>query len=142
MLDKDTTGGKFMIAHFISFCKRVFLCRFFRNVSTRMEFLQSLIPRVCQQHRFWINVRCALFEETEVVCPAGAESCCDNFVFITDNELCLQGVSLLFSRIVLFLLVFTPLFFGRSIGLSATSMIVYLPSFFSRSVCLPLRWNL
>ena len=131
-----------VIVFLVVFPERVFLGCFFGKYGSGMEFLQSLIARITTHECIFVYMSIALLKQTEVVRPADAKAGGDDFVFFIGNELCLQCVTLLFARIVLFLLVFSPLFCGRSMGLSATSMTRYLSStFFSSRVCFPLRWS-
>ena len=119
-----------MVVYLVIFGERTLLRRLCRECGVLVQLLEPLVSRVSADQSTRLNVRRTLFAEAEVVCPAGVKRGRDDLVRSVYDALRLAGVPFLFTGIVLSLLVFSPFFCGRSIGLSATSMMAYRPSFF------------
>ena len=82
-----------------------------------MQFRDALIAAVGEQFKALMQVKFAVFVKSEIVCRATTVCRADDEPCAPVNDdLAFQGVALLFATVVAFLL-----FFGRSIGVSATS---------------------
>ncbi len=82
-----------------------------------MQFRDALIAAVGEQFKALMQVKFALFVKSEIMSRAATLRRADNLPCATiDDHLAFQSVALLFAAVIAFLL-----FFGRSIGVSATS---------------------
>src|SRR5215210_4366772 len=82
-----------------------------------MQFAQALIATVGQHLKALMQFKLALLIESKVMHGAAPVMSANNLMSLpVDNHLAFQGVALLFATVIGFLL-----FFGRSMGVSATS---------------------
>jgi len=98
-----------------------------------MEFANSNKPSIGYSANIRIYAGLRLFEQSEIMRPAStAHNSYDSFTSSDDRKLRFQGMAFLFAGIILFLLVFSvlywlpvtfPVFFGRSISRSVVSII-------------------
>jgi hypothetical protein len=94
------------------------LCPFFCGLRPfSMQFLQALIAALGQHLKALMRLKLALLIEREIMHQATPVIGANNLSNLpVDNHLAFQGVALLFATLIGFLL-----FFGRCIGVSATS---------------------
>ena len=125
-IDNPLTGYSPVVA-FIFLAKRLFLALFLWKFSIGMKTLDALVTRVSLGFGVWVQFHVGFFEQTEVVSSAMAEIRAYDPKWssirilmlgqLSYDELCFEGMALLFARVIPFLS-----FFGRSIGDSEASI--------------------